>query len=223
MPTQNKQLDFEIKLPQGYLSYSQLRTYLYDPREYYEIYYLGKDIMEELKRTNIRRWEKIKLGSIFQDAWYNPMINWRKILKKEGFTPDKERIIETALKDPQIIKMPMKNCEQKYTTDIYGIRILIKPDGFDKGKRLLIENKFGATRTQDYVDNDLQLSFYSLAIKKIFNFIPKIILQSINDKNGRVKLIETKRDKSDLDFVAEQIVNVARGISRGEWQKEEEH
>jgi len=218
MARNNIKLDFEVKLPKGYLSYSQMKTYLYDPREYYEIYILGKDIMEELKKTNIRKWEKIRLGSIFQEAWYNPLVNWRKLLRKDSFTSDKERIIETALKNPNLIRMPISKCENTYTTDIYGIKIVIKPDGFDKDKKLLIENKFGVLRNQEQVDNDLQLSFYSLGIKKLFNFIPKIILQSVNDKTGQVKLIETKRDKLDLDYVTEQIINVARGISLGHWE-----
>jgi len=213
-------IDFEIKLPHGYISYSQMRTYLWDPKEYYEQYILGKNFMEELKKTNIKRWEKIRLGSIFQDAWYNPMKNWKKELKKDGFTSDKERIITTALKQSNLLRMPMSKCEQKYTTEIDGIKILIKPDGFDKSKKLLIENKFGSPRNQETVDEDLQLSFYSLAINKLFGFIPEIVLQSVNDRNGKVNVIKTERDESDLEHVTEQIIIATRGISLGHWEYE---
>ena len=214
-------LDFEVKLPFGYLSWSQMNTYLWDPKDYYENYFLGKDFMVELKKTDMKRWEKIRMGKHFQDAWSDPRINWKKQLKKDGFTSDKERIIETALKDPNMIRMPISNCEQKIYADFNGIKLLIKPDGFKKETKLLLENKFGAVRTQEMVDDDNQISFYTLGIKLAFNFITNILMQSINDRTGKVHVIKTKRDKTDLDHIKELIITAARGISLKIWEKEE--
>jgi hypothetical protein len=211
-------LDFTPKLPKGYLSWSALNSYLTDPKEYYLHYYLGKDFMVDLKKTDMARWEKIRLGKIFQEAWADPRINWRRKLKKDGFTPDKERIIETALKDKNLIRMPIKNCEQRIFADFNGIKLQAIPDGFKD--KLLVENKFGAVRDQEMVDDDGQLSFYSLTIKLNNKFIPKIILQSVNDRTGKVNIIKTKRTNQDLKHIGELIIMAARGISLGIWENE---
>lgn len=213
-------LDFELKLPKKYISYSQMNTYLWDPADYYAQYFLGKDFMEEMKREHPDRWDKIRLGSIFQDAWYDPRINWRKKLKADGFTSDKERIIETALEHPKMIRFPTSVCEKMYTMDYRGVPILIKPDGWKLQDKFLIENKFGSPRGQENVDEDLQISFYCLGIKLKWGFIPnRIVLQSVNDRTGRVDPVETKRTESDLKHVGDLIIQAARGISMGVWEK----
>ena len=209
------------KLPKRHLSYSQLYCYLQDPKEYYLQYYMGKDFMAELYTTNRDRWEQIRLGAIFSDAYGKPVINWKKKLQADGFTSDKQRIIETALIDKNLIRLPASKCEMWINCEHEGIPLVIKPDGFDSTARLLIENKFGAVRKQEYVDEDLQLSFYALGIKKVYGFIPKIILQSVNSATGKVIQIQTKRDKSDLEHVGELIVKVAESITKGIFEKEE--
>jgi len=214
-------LDFELKLPRGYLSFSAMNQYLWDPAEYYLHYFMGKDFMKELREDDIPRWEKIRLGSIFQDAWYDPRINWKKKLKKENFTSDKERIISNALSQPNLIRMAPVNCENTYKGIKYnGIPLLIKLDGYDEKKGLLLENKFGVTRSQEMVDEDLQLSFYTMGLLLKFGKMPKrIVLQSVNDRTGKVKVIETKRNQDDLDHVGSLIVEVAKKISLGIWEK----
>ena len=213
------QLDFELKLPKGYLSYSQINLYLNDPQEYHAQYILGKDFMAEMEKNNPATAEKIKLGSIFQDAWAKPTYNWRKDLKVKGFTSDKERIIETALKQPNLARMKPSLCDKGFYVDYMGIKLIIKPDGLDTEARLLLENKFGAPRQKEYVDQDLQLSVYALGTMLKYQFIPKIILQSVNSRNGKVNQIETLRDESDLAHCGDLIVQAARGISLGIWEK----
>lgn len=216
-------LDFTLKIPKRHLSYTQVNTYLNNPKEYYDQYVMGKDFMEELKINNPDLWEKIKLGGIFQEAWYDPRINWRKKIKALGFTPDKIRIIETALAQKNIIRMPRNLCERRYYFDVEGIPFLFITDGFDDGKKFLCENKFGNPRQQEKVDEDLQLSVYCLGIYTLFGWIPKrIVLQSVNDRTGKVNVIETKRAKIDLDHAKDLIIQAARGISLGQWETEYE-
>lgn len=213
-------IDFKLKLPKGYISFSQMNLYLWDPREYYEQYILGKNFMAELRKTDIDRWDKITLGSIFQEAWADPRINWRRRLKSEGFTANKERIIKTALDQKNLMTMATSKCDKEIRTNFEGIPLIIKPDGFDKEKRILLENKFGAIRSQEKVDEDNQISFYCLGIKLLFGWIPEtIILQSVNDRTGKVEPVKTKRTKADLDHVGELIKLAARGISEGVWEK----
>lgn len=213
-------LGFKLKLPKDYISYSQMNLYLWDPKEYYEQYFLGKDFMAELKKTDINRWEKITLGSIFQDAWADPRVNWRRKLKDEGFTADKERVIATALEQENLLRVSPSKCERTYKANYRGIPILIRVDAFDEGEKLLIENKFGAPRDQENADEDNQISYYNLGIKLALGWLPKKnILQSVNDRTGKVKQIETKRTQSDLDHIGDLIVTAARGISEGVWEK----
>lgn len=213
------QLDFELKLPKGYLSYSQINLYLNDPAEYHAQYIMGKDFMAEMEKNNPATAEKIKLGSIFQDAWAIPTYNWRKELKAKGFTSDKERIIETALKQPNLARMKPSLCDKGFYVEYLGIKLIIKPDGLDPEARLLLENKFGAPRQQEKVDEDLQLGVYAFGVKLKYGFIPKIILQSVSDTSGRVKQIATLRDEDDMSHVGDLIVQAARGISEGIWEK----
>ncbi len=212
-------LDFTLKLPKGYLSYTQMNTYLWDPKDYYEQYILGKDFMAELRKTNVDRWEKIILGGIFQEAWADPRVNWRRKLKAEGFTANKERIIKTALEQKSLMRLAPSKCERDFRVEFKGIPLVIKLDGFDKEKRLLLENKFGVVRSQENVDADNQISFYCLGIKLLFGWIPKIYLQSVNDRTGKVEPVETKRTQDDLEHIGDLIFTAARGISEGIWEK----
>lgn len=209
----------KYSLPKNYISFSQLRLYLENPREYYEQYFLGKDFMAEMRESDLSRWEKIRLGSIFQEAWWNPLFNWRRALDKDHFTPDKERIIETALKQKNLLRLPAKMCEQSYRMDFKDIPLLIKPDGFDPKKKLLIENKFGTPRNQEWADEDLQISFYSLGIKLKWGFIPKVVCQSVSDKSGSVKAFKTQRKAGDLKHCQELIKVAVNGIHNKIWEK----
>ncbi len=213
-------LDFELKLPKGYLSYSAMNEYLYDPQAYYRHYFLGEDFMENLRKDNPDRWEKIRMGSIFQEAWADPRVNWRRMLKDDGFTSNKTRIIETALRQPNLVRLAPSKCEQTIRTEFQGIPILIKMDGWDAKEGLLVENKFGNTRSQEMVDQDNQISFYNLGLKLALGSKPKRnLLQSINDRTGKVVPIETKRTQDDLDHIGDLIMTAARGISQGIWEK----
>lgn len=197
-----------------------MNLYLYDPVSYYKQYILGENFMEELKRTNVDRWEKIILGTIFQEAWQDPRINWRRKLKDEGFTSNKERIIATALKDPKMIRLPVTKCELTFRAEYKGIPILIKVDGWDENQELLLENKFGNPRGQEQVDQDNQISFYNLGLKLATGKKPKRnILQSVNDRTGKVDPVETTRSQSDLDHVGDLILMAAEGITNGVWEK----
>lgn len=210
-------LDFDLKLPFGYISYTQMSKYLDNPKEYYEQYMLGHDFMEDLKVNNIPLWEKITLGGIWQDGWAMPAYNWAKQLQINNFTADKHRIFKTSYEHKNLLREKRQFADQKFYVTLAGIKLVIKPDGWN-GKRLL-ENKFGSPRGQIQVDMDNQLSFYALGCYLNTGKIPsEIILQSVNDKTGSVRVIPTKRTPADLEFIAELIITAARGISAGIWE-----
>ena len=205
-------IDFTLNLPFKHLSYTQVNTYLNNPKEYMEQYILGKDWMAEIKKTNPRLWDKVTLGGIIQDAISDPRVNWIKKLRENGFTSDKERIIKTALNAHNLVKMAPAHSDKKIYVDYCGIPLVIKPDGWD-GKTLL-ETKFGAPRNQERIDDDLQISTYVLGLKIHTGKMPKkIVYQVIDDKTGKIRLFETTRRDQDLDHVGNLIIQVARGIS----------
>ena len=217
-------IDFELKLVAGPLSYTQVNTYLWDPAKYYKQYVFpggGLD-MEQLRKDDIGLWEKITLGGIFQDAVSVVGFNWRKKLKENGFTSDKERIMAAALSDPGLIRWAISKCEIKKAFNYRGIPVVIKMDGFDEAKKHILENKFGVPRQQEKVDEDLQLSYYAFGVYHAFGIQPEklsITLQSVNDRNGKVNKIETSRTMDDVEHVGDLIVDVARNISAGVWEK----
>lgn len=216
-------VEFEVKLPAGPLSFTQLNMYLWDPAKYHEQYIFpggGLD-MEKLKVENMKLWEKITLGGIFQDAVSVVGFNWRKKLKENGFTSRHERIMEAAVTNPDLIKFAPARCEVKKQLKFRGIPIVIKMDGWDpdKGGHIL-ENKFGVPRTQEKVDDDLQLTYYNFGIYLETGKIPaRTTLQSVNDSNGKVVQIETSRLMDDLEHVGSLVVDVAQRLSEGRYEK----
>lgn len=185
-----------------YLSYSQISCYLYDPMEYYRRYILG---------LQSEPTEPMKFGSIVHRALAESRYDWGKALRKEGFTPDYNRVLASAL--GQIDRPPIR--EKKIVVEHEPIDLLAIFDGLDDG---IIEYKTCSSHwNQSRVDEDLQLSFYSLVYYKHFGKMPKIKLISINSRNGSVKQFSTKRYKKDFPELQEKIEFVYQGIKNGKW------
>lgn len=211
-----------------YYSYSRLWTYLRDPEEYYRKYVQGF-------------WDpptaKMLLGTIFSDAYSERKkaetgiaFDWREALKHpekyyknvpEGtfFTPDFERVMDTALNHPKLVRLPSFLCEQTIRVESKICPLLAKNDGFNPKAMLVVENKYGMPWTEDRVESDDQLTFYSYVGYLLKGEIPKIRLQSINRNNGQVVPFETKRKKAQFKPLEEKIEFAYKGITNEVYTK----
>lgn len=197
-----------IKLPRGYLSWSQLWLWEHNPEEYKRHYFEDKKKEEESP--------KMKFGKKFAESreknksCEDPLAELARI-----FTPS------MPIKEVEITAWLMLDNQLK-------IKLLGKPDGFDKKSLTLVEDKTGAKWTQGMVDKHGQITFYSLIIwlktkkllKRIFlNFIPTEV-----DEDGKVSVcgkartFQTERKLSDLFLMVNRIAKAAKEINK-EYEK----
>jgi len=204
------------KLPLPYISYSQWWLFKRDPEEYFQQYYIAR-VDEQT--------DPMLLGKIFQEAWCDPEgYDYAKELWDAGFTPDKARIMKTALDHPYLIKAEeMKETEKeikatprKKRAKELGLTYTIMGvlDGWD-GR--VIENKFGAPWSQQRADEAEQATWYALLTYIEEGTIPEIILQSINSRHGIPSCFRTKRNKNDLKQMVEEINNMVKLLRAGDF------
>ena len=187
-----------------YLSYSQLRLYLENPQEYYLRYELH--IKPEPSRA-------MKFGSIAHSALADRRVDYRKELNKEGYLPDKVRVIETALKQITKPKITEKRIRVKYDPiDLLSVFDAIEDE-------TIREYKTGSGWwTQERVDEALQLTFYAFVYKIWKGRKPKkLVLYSINSKTGRTKIFETTRNQKHFDDLINKINYAYEGIKNKCW------
>lgn len=199
-----------MKLPATYISYSQWWLFTNKPKEYYQQYYVAK-----LDKPT----PKMILGTIFQEAWCDKAYNYKKALKKHGFTREQERVIETALNHPQTIRIPKAQTEITFVIKGMGLKypIMVKADGFVKKDKHLIENKMGRIWTKEEVETAPQLTWYALGVFLKEGFIPELTLQSFNSRNGIPTVWKTKRTKEDFKFLIESINDMHDSIVSGDF------
>lgn len=201
-----------VKMPLPYLSYSAFDLYQRDPLEFYQQYFVARVDRATTKMT---------LGKIFQEAWRSRKYNYRKALEKAGFTGNHERAIRTALEHPRTIRLPAAKTERKHTVKGHGLKypILAIFDGDDEKAKLLVENKFGAVWSQEMADTAKQITWYALVCKIKRGYIPKIVLQSFNAKNGIPKHLWTTRYAFDLDKLVHEINSMVAKVEAGNFEK----
>lgn len=149
----------------SYISFSQLKLWETDPDEYYRRYVLGE------------KWEGNKyteFGSKLAQAL-------------ESNKPCDDMGLEhIRLFIPNFVAR-----EFKIEAEILGVPILAKLDGFDPKKFEIDEVKTGKAWSQRRVDEDDQLTFYSLACFQKYRKQPSIIrlhwAKTIEDEEGNVK------------------------------------
>lgn len=198
----------KLKMPLPYLSYSAFDLYQRDPMEFYQQYFIGR-----VDRAT----PKMILGKIFQEAWSDPKYDYVAELRKAGFTSNYERIIKTALTHPQTINLPKGKCEKKFIVKGRGLNYPIMGifDGDDEDKELIVENKFGAVWSKSTVETHKQLTWYSLVNKIKRGYIPKVLLQSFNSKNGIPTKFLVKRSALEIDRLVQEINEMVAKVENG--------
>ena len=226
----------------GYYSYSKLWCYLKDPQEYYRNYVLGQKDPPSAPMILGRVFSEIyagfdsKLGGVcelnfkgekklkytIEKMIENPQKYFPDIPKEIAFRPHMVRIINTALKDKNLFRLPMKYCEQAVYVNSKICPLGAKHDGRIKkdGKVLIVENKFGRPWTEERANEEDQITFYSYVDYLFTGVIPTVRLQSINSSTGKV-LSFTTRKKTKADFAAleEKIEYAYKGITNEVYEK----
>lgn len=207
------------KPPKEYISHSQWTLWKRDPLEYYRSYYIAKIDNET---------DPMTLGKVFQKAWCNPKYDYETEFKQLGYTPDKARVVRTALAHPALIKPAEGVWETEYELHVspkhkrakefkllYPIMGIM--DGYDG--RVVVENKIGAPWNKKRVDEDTQLTWYALIIYIKHGFIPNLILQSVNSKHGIPTIYETRRTKKQLKELVEEINNMVTMLYKADFNQ----
>lgn len=201
-----------------YVSYTQLELLLRDPEEYEKRYVLG--LKEEPT-------EAMTFGKIFQRAWADRTFNYARACAREGLTSDKARIIKTALAQPGIIRVSYKQADESGMTKVLlehePINLMANFDGVIEKEMTIIENKTGHPWGQDRVEESLQLTMYAYVAHKKFNWPldkMKIVLQSFDGYNGKMRQFVTTRSKVDFDDLLDKIQYFYEETIRRGWRKE---
>jgi hypothetical protein len=96
--------------------------------------------------------------------------------------------------------------------ELVGIWDVISADGW------IIDNKFySKTPSQTELDKDIQMSFYSLAYRLMFNEVEKGIRLDcvIKTKNKKSLQLTTNRTSEELQWTAKMIVQIAQAMESG--------
>ena len=182
-----------MRLPRGYLSWSQMDLFLRDQQEYYRRYFLG-----QFPPPN----EAMKYGS--------------KIHKAIAERQHQDEVIDAFISLIPKYDIP----EKKIIVNLDEIPLLGYIDSFNSKTFNFIEYKTGKTKwTQRKVDNHGQIDFYSLMIFQKYQVIPeaKLIWIEANYQtgiSGNIYEFTTKRTMEQLLQFASKIKKVTKGIQQ---------
>lgn len=136
----------------------------------------------------------------------------RKLLREYYFQNKEEFGVNQVVKTELNFKIPI--AKGKIVLNGYIDRIDRKPNG----KLVVIDYKTGKERNQQEVDEDLQLSLYAFAIRKLFNEKEdELYLHFIKSGNK----IKTTRNKEHFDKLLEAIKTVKNGVENEKFEPKE--
>ena len=184
-----------MKLPRGYLSWSQMDLFQKNPEEYKRVYILGEE-------RNIS----------------NPYLDFGKLLA-DGLEKNIE--LDFELENLKLLLPKYKIAEKKIEVKMNGIKLLGYIDSFNPKTKAIYEYKTGKSRwTQDRADKHGQLDFYSVLIYVKYKVIPKIELVWVETEQnriirptGKIQTFKVKKDLKDVLKMMSKIQKVAKKIS----------
>lgn len=200
-----------MKYTPNYLSWSQINTYLRDPKDYYVQYVLGQK-----REPN----EPMILGSIYHSAFEDHRGAWEIDLVNAGFTSDKHRMIVDALLHLKKFPEPkLKEDKAKFLVTYSPVNLLIKLDGYTPPNKIT-EYKTGASNwTEERANTDGQIKFYSFVHYLKYGKVPTVTLHSFSTKTGRIVTFKIKLKVREFAPEMKRIVkDVYSGIIKGIWE-----
>jgi hypothetical protein len=167
---------------------------------------------------NLFRTSKISYVNsyIYEDKFENQSMEKGKMIAEmleEGNSVEDEVLETIRLSIPKF-----KKTEYEMNTEVAGVPLYGKFDGFDEKNLVLDEVKTGQLGwNQDRVDKSDQITFYCLMIYQKFGNLPKKIrlhyvptekVNGVIKFNGEVKTFLTKRTEGDILSLAVQVKRV---------------
>lgn len=201
-----------------YLSWSEVYSFTKDQNGYYQEYILG--IKPEPSEAMI-------LGNLIHQAIAG-QVDIEKALKNNNFTSDYIRtgrklvdaikpLINVRFQELAVIAQPEDGTG--VTASILGIY-----DALDPVQNQIIEfktTKNGWTSQED-VDENGQITLYSLIYKELTGTIPTTVLYRLDVSNGKIKKYETERNQKQLDEMKSKLNEIhAELVFKGWWPRRE--
>lgn len=191
------------KIPQGYLSYSQISLWNSSPKSYRKRYILGHKIETPA----------MKFGKEVADYLENPDGTWDILDEIRIVTPYPER-------------------EKGIFVKMDGIKLIGYFDGFNKDDKEMADYKVSINKwTQKDADRNEQLTLYSLFCYLKYGWIPEskihwLEAEKFIDENGLnysltggLKTFKTKRSLKDLGKMKSKVIRTYEEIKEF-YQKE---
>lgn len=227
-----KIMKIEGKVPE-YISYSQIDNYLICPLRYKYSYTLrvptppnhslsfGNTIHETLKEFHTqkmfgKRPTLEELLSIYEKRW-DPLGYVDEKHRKQRFESGKDLLKKYYEKN---IDLDVKHVglEKSFVLDIDGIKLKGKIDRIDKlpdGKVEIIDYKTGTTKTQKEVDDDVQMTIYTMAATEALKIRPDMLSLYYLESGDK---LSTNRTAKQVEAQKEIIKGVVEGIKEGNFE-----
>jgi DNA helicase-2/ATP-dependent DNA helicase PcrA len=172
-------------------------------RSYYEALRLGRrlDAAETLAMFESALAEKT-----FDDEYQRELYRRQGIEQLQRFCAQQERAVADVIAT-----------ERSFKLELAGTRINGRIDLLDRiaDRRVrVVDYKTGAPKSQEDADKSLQLSLYALAVERVWELIPEVLV-FFNLESGIA--VETRRTPDDLRAVEARVRGVAECIAAGEF------
>lgn len=169
------------------ISISEVNCFYENQEKYFNEYILG--IREKPNKAMI-------FGIIIHNMLANPEYDYKESINKNHFTSDFIRIADKINKEVPRSKNP----EMKLKVAINDFEIYAGLDGIDEEEHIGTEYKTGSSLwTQERADESNQITHYSLAWWIKTGILPMFKLITISSKNGKHKVLYTKRTIEQLN------------------------
>jgi len=186
----------KLKLPRGYISWTQYSTFVGSPKQYKRIYIDGEERPQS---------EYLSFGKKFAKA-----------LEEDKSDREDIRMMKEILPT-------YKKKEFKIETKLHGIPLLGYLDGWNGKSKPIGEYKTGLKWDQRKVDKHDQLLFYALLVWLKYGIVPKINVHWVETKKdeykrlyltGKFQNFKRKIRLSDIILFSGKVKKVALEINK---------
>jgi hypothetical protein len=182
-------------------------------RMFSDIYSSYNDKTKEMKAEGIK--------CTLSDLILNPKKFYKDTPDNIYLRPDKIQIIERAMVDKNLYRLPPKYCEQSVFVQGKICGLGAKHDGriTKAGKTLIVENKFGNPWTEERANEEDQITFYAYCDYLLTGIIPTVRVQSVNGKTGNVLAFTVRKTKKAFSPLEDKIEFAFKGITNEVYEK----
>ena len=233
-----------MNLPTGFLSVSQIRTYLRCPRQYEYIYInkmrppvtssllLGRAFHKAIEEANRAKMETGEILSnddvkdAFSQMWdrEKTKVEWEEG-EDQGRLKDAGLIMTTHYYEQVGQKLRPLMIEQGTTVDIEGVPVKVVIDLVERGGKIRDFKTAKRTPAKDEADRSIQLSTYAMAYREMTGERESgaQLDYTVNLKSGpKITHLETMIDDNRIERTKALIKGVAQAISSGMFYPVEE-